>query len=227
MDHYVFKGLLFPVFDYPETTKLLERFPQLAQWPEFKTPTRHDINKVIRYIVCMYDKNGICVYETNGFKRKRISAELAGWKPDKDGDFRGPVKEMMDGYDEPVNLMIIRYCKLQRSARYSTLVGIREVYYSILEKMIRHDDISAKESQMFEDYEKKIDIRAMEFLNGDMGEEIREDMYQAIEYEKLELRPEDIAEKIKEGKLPVKVFPYGEDYSAGKRKLKKIEEDMP
>lgn len=221
MDHYVFKGLLFPVFDYPEGTKLLERFPQLAQWPEFKTPTRHDINKVIRYIVAMYDKNGICVYESNGFKRKKLSAEIAGWKPDKDGDFRGPVKEMMEGMDVPVNLMIIRYCKLQRSTRYSTLVGMREVYYSILGKMLNHEDVNTKESQMFEDYEKKIDLRSMEFLNGDVSEEIREDLYQTIEYEKLELRPEDIAEKIKEGKLPVKVFPYGEDYEVGKIRLKK------
>ena len=221
MDHYVFKNLLFPVFDYPEGANLLERFPQLKQWREFTVPTRHDINKVIRYIVAMYDKNGVAVYESNGFKRKKISAELAGWKPDKDGDFRGAVKEMLDGKDVPINLMIIRYCKLQRSARYSTLVGMREVYYSILNKMLNHDDISVKESQMFEDYEKKIDIRAMEFLNGDVNEEVREDLFQAIEYEKLELRPEDIAEKIKEGKLPIKVFPYGENYETGKIRLKK------
>lgn len=219
MDNYIFKGLMFPVFDLPSNISLLQRYPQLSQWPEFRLPTKHDINIVIRYIIAAYDKNGMRVYESNALKRKKLAAELAGWKPERNGEFREEVKEILNGDNDAINQMIVRYCKLQRGASYSVLVGMEEVFYGILQKMIGKVEISAKEAQMFEEYEKKIELRAIEFLNGDTSKPLREGLFEIIEFEKLELRPEDIAEKIKLNKDPIKIHPYGDDYNAGKRRV--------
>jgi len=219
MENYIFKGLLFPVFDLPQSINLLQRYPQLSQWPEFRLPTKHDKNIVIRYIIAAYDKNGMRIYESNSLKRKKLSAELAGWNPEKNGEFRDEIKAIMNGDDDTINQMIVRYCKLQRGASYSVLVGMEEVFYGILLKMIGKVEISTKEAQMFEEYEKKIELRAIEFLNGDSSKGLREGLFEIIELEKLELRPEDIAEKIKLNKDPLKIHPYGEGYEVGKRKV--------
>lgn len=219
MDQYIFKGLLFPVFDLPRGAKLLERFPGISQWPEFRAPTRYDASMLIRYIVAAYDKNGLRVYESNATKRKKLAAELAGFPMKANGDPQDEVMEILDGKDATINQMIVRYCKMQRGANYAVLVGMEEVFYGILQKMLGREDISQKEATMFEDYEKKIELRAIEFLNGDKSKDLRDDLFELVEYEKLELRPEDIAERLRQGRPGVRLMPYGDDYDFSRRKL--------
>lgn len=220
MAKYIFNGLMFPVFDLPESANLLDKFPSLAQWREFHVPSRHNINKVIRYIVAMYDKNGLIVMEQNGSRRKTAALELAGWKRQSDtGEFRSDVIDIIDGKNEAINNMIVRYCKLQRSNKYSVIVGMSEMFYSILRKTVSGETVSPAELGKFEQLEKTLDERMVQFLNNDASKDLREDAFAIIELEKLDLNPEEIAVKLKEGKPAVRVTPYGPNYSPDKIRM--------
>ena len=213
------KGCMFDVFSLPSTVVILNKFPKLAIFPEFVAPVKSDRNKIIRYIVAVYDKRGLRVYEQNVPKRKRMAAELAGWLPNDKGEFPPAVKEIIEGKSKTVNRMIVRYCKLHKSPRYAALVGMEETFYSILDRMVDSDtETKSTEYTMFKQLENEIEDRAAEFLNGDSNREIIQQVYEDIELERLELRPEDIAKKIKAGKAPVDVDPY-EGYSPEKLRL--------
>ncbi len=133
---YVFKGLLWDVFSDPMDLPLKSRFQELNTYPEFSeenlSSIRINIDAVIRYIVAVYDKRGLRVYEENLNKRKRIGAELVGWKTGANGKFAKVYEDVIMNRFQPINNMIIRYLKLQRSVEYAALVAFEEQYYSMI-----------------------------------------------------------------------------------------------
>jgi hypothetical protein len=218
MEQYDLRGCMFDVFSLPVGVVILNKFPKLAIFPEFKVPVRTDRNKLLKYIIAVYDKRGLRVYEQNLPKRKRMAAELAGWIPDAKGEFTPAIKAIIEGKDKSVNKMIVRYCKIHKSPRYAALVGMEETFYSILERMVDGSDMKAADISTFKSFETEIEDRATEFLNGDSTREIVQQVYEDIELEQLELRPEDIAKKLKSGKSPVDFDPY-EGYTAEELRL--------
>lgn len=218
MEQYDLKGCMFDVFSLPAGISILNRFPKLAIFPEFSEPVKIDRNKIIKYIIAVYDKRGMRVYEQNLPKRKRLSAELAGWAPNEKGEFQTAVKEIIEGKSKTVNRMIVRYCKMHKSPRYAALVGMEEIYYGMLDKMVDGGEMKSTDISTFRTLEIEIEDRAAEFLNGDTTREIIQQVYEDIELERLELRPEDVAKKLKAGKAPVDYDPY-EGYSPDKLRL--------
>jgi len=213
---YTFKGLMYDVFSGPKNVDLRKRFPDFNDYPEFTTPIRGDFNEVIRYIVAVYDRRGLRIYEENLNKRKKIAAELIGWKM-TDGKFRKMHQEIMDGKDRVVNAMIIRFLKLHRSVEYATLVAYEEAYFNMLSKMMT-EDISKSDHETFMKIEQEVIKRSADFFNGDTNKGLQNDLIEAIELDKLEFRPEDIARKLREGKEPVDYNPY-EKWKPSKMKV--------
>lgn len=207
---YQFKGLLFPVFDVGPQVNLVAKFPTLGMFPEFSTFDRPNKNMYIRYVVAAYDPHGMIVFEQNLPKRKAKAAELAGFKRNQKGEFLNDVNRMMSGEDKQVNAMIIRYCRFIRDTEYSALVAMAEVYYRSLAKMVNGEELKTAEYAQFEKYETGIPDRMVKFVTGDPSKRLRDSLYEFIELEPLELRPEDIARKLAEGLMPVDIKPYGD-----------------
>lgn len=205
--------LMFNPFDKDTVTRLQEH-------DEFKQQFGLDKQKVISYIILVYDLKTQLRKEYPFFnQRKVVAAELAGFPKKKDGKFTVEYENVLIGKNERVNKAISKYIRLFYNPKYLMLV----YYWSILS--LEFENINnKKESSDFkntianiEKLEAKI-VECEEFLYG--GQEQRDAvqaLYEEVEKEKLAIRPEDIAmsdnvdELIGEG-------PYGEGYKPEKLK---------
>lgn len=197
-----------------------ETVTRLEENDEFKQPFGIDKQKVISYIILVYDLKTQLRKEYPFFnQRKVVAAELAGFPKKKDGKFTVEYENVLIGKNERVNKAISKYIRLFYNPKYLMLV----YYWSILS--LEFENINnKKESSDFkntianiEKLEAKI-VECEEFLYG--GQEQRDAvqaLYEEVEKENLRLKPENIAmaenvdEIIGEG-------PYGEGYKPEKLK---------
>lgn len=173
-----------------------ETVSRLEENDEFKQPFGIDKQKVISYIILVYDLKTQLRKEYPFFnQRKVVAAELAGFPKKKDGKFTVEYENVLIGKNERVNKAISKYIRLFYNPKYLMLV----YYWSILS--LEFENINnKKESSDFkntianiEKLEAKI-VECEEFLYG--GQEQRDAvqaLYEEVEKEKLAIRPEDIA----------------------------------
>ena len=217
MEAYVFKGLMFDVFSGDNTDDLRKKFPQFRMYPEFVEVPGANLNEIIRYIVAVYDKRGLRVYEESIQKRKRIASELVGWKQEN-RHLRRVHQDILESKDVAVNRMVIRFLKMHKSVRYASLVAKEEAYFTMLERMMGVDDLKKADNDLFNSLESDIESRITEFLQGDTNRSLTSELIDEIEFEKLELRPEDVAKRIRDGIEVVDLNPY-EDWKPSKMRL--------
>jgi hypothetical protein len=207
---YVFKGLMIDVFSGPKNINLLTRFPILATYPEFtfaKNIPHININAAIRYVVAVYDKRGLRVYEESIQKRKKIAAELVGWRRE-DGKIEKVHLEILEGKNVAINRMVVRYLKIHKNVKYTSLVALEEAYFSSVLTMMDAATIKNADHQLFKNLESDIENRIVDFLSGDTNRNVAAELIDEIENEKLELRPEDVAKRLKDGLKLVNYNPY-------------------
>jgi len=195
---------MFNFFIFPKNKDPLKHFTKLKVYQEFTAPV-HNLSKlkVLAYISYMYDKNTPLNAIQDILKRKVQAAELAGFKKEKGGVFSKIVENMMRCKNKAVNKMIIRYVRMQRNPKYSYLVTIEEAYYNELQKILEGDDAGSYKKAR--DMQKDVETIGIELMNEDNNKLLADDLYEFIEMEKLELRPEDIAEKIRNGIPPISI----------------------
>ena len=144
-----FKGLMFNIFEVSEKKSLADIFPQLFAYDEFKKEIPFKKDKVIRYIIYVYDKNSPLHKETHLTKRKQLALDLAGFNK-KDDDCNILTHNKLPA----INAMIIRYIRLQRDIDYSTLMAIYENYYNTLNQVVG-GEIFNKDGDLLKDSEMK------------------------------------------------------------------------
>ena len=210
---YAFKGLMYDVFTLEKSGSITKRYPELEVYPEFN-PKLYlemkplDFNDLMKYVVAVYDKKGLRVYEENVSKRKKIAANMVGWRQNADGGYPLKIEAILTNKNGLVNALIIRYLKLMRSVEYSSLVAFEEQYFNMISKMIQ-EDISKQDHEAFVKVEESLNRRVLDFCSGDYAKGLHNSIYESIELEKLGLRPEDIARKLRNGDDIVDVKPYG------------------
>jgi hypothetical protein len=207
-----FASLMIPIHKLPEGEDAVRFFKKLDKHPEFnlKLPHLHRTN-VVRYIVLMYDS-------TTPFKdryadlgeRKIEVAKYIGFNVDSNGSFNTHVKKMLTGENLKVNRMILAYCRMQRSYKYSTLVGLDERFYKELGKMISGKTPSRVS---LVEIEKQIEDVSKQFYNEDNNVLLKDTLFETMEQERLDrLTPEGIAEAIQEEREPVEEKEAFEEY---------------
>ncbi len=209
---------MFDIKDVKTTTNILEKFPRLVQYPEFNKVLPAYINKslLFRYIVLMYDSH-LAVHELipDLSKRKISCAEYAGF-PVKDGKVDGVLESVLLCVNEDVNAMIICYCQMQRNHKFTSLVAIEEAHFKLLKKLLEDSTDKSSVLKTINDMEYEIEQRTLELLNYDKSFYLYNSLYEKTEMERLALRPEDIAYKLKLGIPVVDVAPYGKKYAKKK-----------
>jgi hypothetical protein len=169
-------------------------------WPE--TFPHLDLFKTLRYIVMVYDsKSPIHTVFTDLYKIKVHAAELAGFIKQEDGRFLSNVEQMMACKDLVVNKMIIRYVVSNKSGLYSKFVLYQELHFVEMTKLL-----SGEKGTRVGDFDilsDKLDEVRQELFRKDKSIGLQEDFMKFYIEDKLLLKPEDIARKIKEGKEPV------------------------
>lgn len=199
-----FDGLMIPVHNIPADVDILSKYPELKKYHDF-TEYIPDKDKVLRYIAYFYDKKTPLKKIDNVLARKAEAAKLAGFELE-DGKFSDLVEEVIRCENTIVNAMIIRYLRLSNNHKFAMLSTTIELLYRNLSAQLNNEDSgNYKESQVME---REISRITDELMQDDTNQFLTSDLYQMINLEKLELSPEDIAARVRDGLPGVTFTPY-------------------
>lgn len=194
-----YEDMLVPVHRLPETVDIVNYYKKFRDYHEFNVDTVQDKNKLLRYIVLMYDFNSPFTVIKDLIKRKTLCALEAGFEQ-IDDKFDDNTITMMICLDPQINSMIIRYLSFFNNHEYSYLVALLEGYWKELHNITEG---KAKNLDLIQSYKTQIALSERKMTNDDTSEELRHDLYAYVESRRLELRPEDIATKIAINENPV------------------------
>ncbi len=184
--------MMFNVLEVPPQKHIVNHFAKLKKVTEFKKPlAKLNKNKVIRYIMFLYDKNSpFRVKFQDVLKRKVEAAKGAGWDTGEGGVFEKDVEELLRGHNPFVNEMAVAFIRLHRNFKYSYLVGLEESFYRMLLEIMTGDmaNVSKMKSTQAE-----LEEIMLELTLEDNNPELRDTLLRYVEQARLNLRPEDIA----------------------------------
>lgn len=196
-------------YDLSMSVNLLKQFPLLTKLAgfEYKFDSFKDWNYArqctIRYINYFYSRGLTCIKAEfpQWDKRKVKCAQLAGFAFDEEsGRFQKSVEEILYCKNPQTNQMIISFIRHNYSDKYSALVVLREQYYGTLRESIA---ASPKDSIVLISLTEKLEKLELDLLNEDKAPDLSMALIQTIEADNLGLRPEEVAERIRDGKKPI------------------------
>ena len=189
----------------PEGESVLRFYKDLAKIRTFKLDPGPGIDndKLLQYIFCMYDKNSPYRKKfSDVLKRKIEIAHEVGFEDIGGGIFEPPIEDFLKGKNHIVNRKIVEYVRLHRNFKYAFLVSIEASYFNIMV------DIMGGETKRISDarsIQTELEDTLMEILNQDNNPYLKDEILRYMEDERLQLRPEDIARKIRDGETPVSI----------------------
>ena len=195
--------MMLRVDQVPEGVNLLEAFPRLKNYTEFIPEFPH-LDKVIRYIVLCYDI-GSPLQALDNLGQKKAEAAVAAGFPYKNEQFPIPVVDMMDGKVLEINLMIIRYCRMQQSRLYMLIVSGNEAFHEAAKNLIEGGDAidalkdTKTKMEIFEKVKSSaasLDQMSRDFVSNDISINMQKTLYTVVYHSdevKLKLTPEDYA----------------------------------
>lgn len=193
-DEFDFSKISYRVDELTDVQDPFEAFPIFQKYPEFheKIPLPRD--KVLKYIVYVYDRYSPLMEELQDlFKVKVRAAELAGFKRNNKNVFPRQVEDLFLCVDENICAMIVRYITLNKSVEYSEYAVLSESYFIQSKNLLLTTEPDIKNLQVTK---KGIVEAREELLSGDSMETLRKQLFRFYLEDKLELRPEDIARKL-------------------------------
>lgn len=189
----------------PEGVNILKFYKDLSKVRVFKlTPGEGiDNNKLMQYILCMYDKNSPYRKKySDVLKRKVEIAHDVEFKDIGGGIFESPIEDLLKGKNRVVNRKIVEYVRLHRNFKYAFLVSIEASYFTLMV------DIMGGETKRISDarsIQMELEDTMMEIINQDNNPYLRDEILRYMEDERLKLRPEDMAKKHQNGETPINV----------------------
>jgi hypothetical protein len=205
--------LPFPVdqnIDYRETFSSLNNYPRLRKviTDDPEKGLKVNFDKFFKYVVLIYTTN-TPLLQIKDYKEQRMSAlELAGL------DFINPdIQNILMGKSQVANGIVLSYCQMMKSFKWSKLCGFRDAFYVQFERLISGQTESGERTDQLidniEKLEKNIEVLIDEFLNHDKSPELIDFVMQAVEDVKNDIRPEYIADMLHQGIDPTRKWsPY-------------------
>lgn len=194
-----FESLTFNPYELHHRTDLLNAFPILAQYDEFQVDLKLSKNKVIRYILYLYDKNSVLRMKIDDLMKRKLAAlELSGFIKERSDKFSKDVEEMVLCRNFDINNMIFRFLRVLRKPKFSFLCAMEETFYQHLKRMLNGEALTTNAIQAIKVLENDIETRAIELLNEDNTEKLIQDLYTFVEFSELNIMPEDYAKMVKE-----------------------------
>jgi len=195
------KGLLFD--PYSETL-----VSDLAQYDEFRVSTGHlQHDKVFRFIIFMYDMRSEMRQMYPDWQDRKVKcAALAGWDIDRNGRFQDSVMEMLEGDNDEVNDMIVKFCLLFPSPYYSAYISMWELLAKEVRSSFNNGNDSAVITKIrgnVKELTKQIDEYSEKIFGGERTIGLKNSLYKTVDKARLRLRPEIIARDIKDNNLQI------------------------
>ena len=213
LDDKEFDELMFPVNLLQDTDDPFKKFSSLRKYKEFTTDCGIPFVNVIKYIGIMYDAHTpLFTLITNLTRRKIEAAIMAGFVIGKDDKFEKSVDEMLRCINPITNAMILRYCRIQKNVDWSDLVVFEESREKQKLALLSGEGGDDKTKDLIANIEKlglQIAKLTMVILNRDNNKNLVDFMYDEIEEEQLLIRPELVAQAMKEGRDVIQYFKDG------------------
>jgi len=187
-----FKSLMFDVYNLHPKASVLNKFPKLRAFPEFrKKINKLDNNKIIKYIILMYDENTPLKKVEDVNKRKLIAGKMALFPETDEGMFTEPYVSAIEGKNNIFNLKMMRYLRFHKNHKYSFLVTLENSYYNNLSQAMGGNNkaYDAAKKQK-DDLKEAVD----DLFNNDESEDIRNTLYDHIQMDELNLSPEEVSD---------------------------------
>ena len=187
---------------------------KLAKFNEFKVNfTGVSKKQVVQYIILMYDKGNDDVRAEYPYypQRKLEVARAVGLVPKK-GKAPAKLENILIGKNQDVNRMIVRYLTLFNDPDLIMLASYYAMYLQLNVESYS-PDFDKNTIANIANVNKAIKELTENVFGGKDETELRQELYKSIEEESLGIRPEEIAEALKQGKKPLKDFsPYSGEY---------------
>lgn len=168
------------------------KFDVFSKYPEFYEPTPISKKKVLRYIIYVYHKSSP-VRSADILKSKIDAAQLAGFKRKSNNAFENIVEEMMLCNIEVINKMIVRFIIWQKDITFQKYCILQEAYARASKDVLEGTNNGIK---TFTDIEKELNETQDKMLQ-DNSIDLKKQLYKYYLEDKVELSPEDIAEKLR------------------------------
>jgi uncharacterized protein YpmS len=168
---------------------------------------------ILTYIILLYDQNSTLRKEVRNFAaRKGIAIQMSGIKMDKNGRFERPIELILEGKNELVNSMIVKYISLQNNPRWGQLIAYETLYHLELAKI--QNGAYGKASEVIKSIDmlaESIDRLTEEIVGGkNEVESVLSGIYKEVT-KNISITPEAIASYLEEsGDLPEWWNPYSE-----------------
>lgn len=199
------QGMMYDPTRLPDGGDILKFFKDLSKVKEFRANPgeKLDNNKVMQYILCLYDKASPYRKKyPDVLKRKIEVAHDCEFQVEAGGNFESPVEDFLKGKNRVVNQKAVAYVRLHRNFKYAYMVTIEESYYALMLEILGGE---TKKIATAKEVQGELEETLLEILNQDNNPYLRDEILRYMEDERLELRPEDIAKKMQEGKSPISI----------------------
>jgi hypothetical protein len=184
----------------PDGTDVLKYYKELWKHKEFRLDPGEGIdnNKLMLYILCVYDRNSPYrkKYPIDILRRKIEACRDCGFETKETGNFPSPIEDFLKGNNKVVNRKVVEYCRMHRNAKYSYIVMIETSYYNMMLEVMGGAVSKAKDAKMIQE---DLEDTMLEMLNQDNNATVKDELLRYIEDERLGLRPEDMAQKARDG----------------------------
>lgn len=159
--------------------------------------------KILRYIVLCYDRNSPLVQNIPEINKRKVKACEISQINIKNSKAKGydEALDIVNCNNPEVNDMIVRYVRGFYSEKYSQYLVFQDAYYRELYKVQSGD---VKSLNLITDIEDRISVLRDSIFSQDSSVNLINDFNRYIDEEELKLRPEDIAEMLKNGEEPYK-----------------------
>lgn len=205
------------VFDMPEKTDFSILYPDVFPAEIFRgQPANLAKDKIIKYIVAVFDIEGLRTKVPDIVKRRRIALEMAGFHRNDDGEWNEHILNMINGKYDVINTWIVYYVRLHKSPQYSYIMAMEAAFYNLMEKTLRGDAVSQADVKAMREMSEDIIRETSLMLNEENNKAILEKTYKFLMEDSLGITPEDIAFKRQQNKPVVDVNPYGKEYTGKK-----------
>jgi hypothetical protein len=198
---------MFKVHEVPSKESVLHAFEKLSDCPEFHLELdglESHRSKVIKYIAYVYDRRSPFLKVEDIIQRKVKAALKAGFKAKIQKNrrvFSTNVDQMLKGYNQNVNKMIVRYCRMQKSKKYMILVAMEEGFWGSLDRALTRSstdgesDIKMRQQILLNEEKNanKIEQLTLELLTEDNNRNLMDTLYEVVDEEnkrKLRITPE-------------------------------------
>ena len=190
------KVLLYDPFNKDTALKLADKYEEF----NFTFTNLTDKRKIIAYIVLMYDLHSPLRVDIHDlFERKRAAAQLAGFKVGSSGYFDKKAEEAILGENEDVNKAIIRYTACFFNPDLTMLVSFLSMYWVANSEALKGKPTSTRIKNI-DALNKTIKRLDSAIFGGDESINLRRALYEKADSMRIALKPEDVTERLEEGK---------------------------